>query len=114
MVYSAQERIAVCQKPKYDENPTTVDPTQAPVGGCKAGYTKFMGYCYKLITDTPLNWQDARKHCQNEKPSLDMVFDLASIHSLAEAAFVTVLVDKLTETLAWIGGNRIGENLFEH
>jgi len=85
----------VCKKPKNGSWPTPA-PTLAPIkGNCAAGYHKFGNFCYKLMLNKK-SWDDAKASCKQ----VGSGFNLASIHSQKENAFVASL---LQEDQTWIG-----------
>ena len=106
---SNAQKPYVCKKPKngkWPEPPTTI----APTGFCKEGYAEFEGYCFKFKTSIK-NWNDAKTDCKQEGPG----FNLASIHSQRENAFVASLLEADNDNStneAWTGGILNGDGVY--
>ena len=82
----------VCKRTADGQSPSTPKPTQMPEGHCPPDHYEFQGYCYKFIgmlagssSDDYKNWTEARNDCKN----LGLDYDLVSIHSDKEQAFLT-------------------------
>ena len=103
----------VCKKWKPGHEPTAPPPTSVPTGHCGDDKSKrlieFNGYCYKFIGleshNVGLTWDEANLACKE----LANGYQLASIHSERESAFIyTMYSDLLPEnygTWFWFGAN---------
>ena len=97
----------VCKKPSDGEWPTP-SPTTMPEGHCRADFYEFQGNCYKLLgtegEESKKDWHGAKDACINF--DRDAVYDLVSMHSSREAAFVTTMLADLPSdkfVSFWIG-----------
>ena len=110
---------AYCSRPKNGyvckkiggSDYTTPKPTEMPEGHCPSDQFENKGYCFKFYglagdSNEHMNWTDARAQCR----SLGYSYDLASIHSAQEQAFVTSVLadhdigsDSETAYEFWIG-----------
>ncbi|CAH1775812.1 unnamed protein product [Owenia fusiformis] len=89
----------ICKK-RRGAPPVTPTPTPALPGYCPIGFYSFGNKCYKVFNDYDdrLPWDNARAQCQQN----GVGFDLVSIGSDVEQAFVTTLLAGETTAL-WIG-----------
>ena len=107
----------VCKKWKTGHEPTDTPPTSEPVGHCGDDGSKtlveFGGYCYKFAGvenhEEGLTWDQAKQACEQ----LNNNYQLASIHSERESAFVYTMFPYLPsankEQEFWIGANDRGD-----
>ena len=108
---SAKTIPYVCKKWKPGHEPTSPPPTEIPVGHCvHDGSSEFRGYCYKFIgVDASLTWSAAALACEDESNN----YQLASIHSEREAAFIKTMYSYLGDnnwgTIWWIGASDADE-----
>ena len=79
-----------------------------PEGHCRADFYEFQGNCYKLLgtegEESKKDWHGAKDACINF--DRDAVYDLVSMHSSREAAFVTTMLGDLPSdkfVSFWIG-----------
>ena len=102
---SSQTIPYVCKKWKPGHGPTDSPPTSMPPGNCvHDGSSEYIGYCYKFVgLDSSLTWFDAALACEDQSNN----YQLASIHSEREAAFVKTMYPYLKEenhgTIFWFG-----------
>ena len=106
-IFSTSQYAFVCKKSK--NNATTPRPwtTPPPTGNCEKGFTRFQNQCYKLISDNYANWTTAKKDCKSYH-----YFNLASVHSLKENAFIATLASEVNASWdkeVWIGGHATSE-----
>ena len=111
MTCSTSEYAFVCKKNK--NNATTPRPwtTPAPTGHCAKGFSRFENQCYKLVSDHYANWTEAKKDCKNGA-KYGTFFNLASVHTLKENAFIATLASEVNATWdkeVWIGGHASSE-----
>ncbi|XP_040564873.1 macrophage mannose receptor 1 [Lepeophtheirus salmonis] len=88
----------ICKKFKFLHSTTEALPTTIPSGHCPEGDAEYEGHCYILPKTGPLSWHEAHKQC------MDRNYDLLSIHSPQENAFVTsILLSEVQTENVWIG-----------
>ncbi|XP_060558401.1 macrophage mannose receptor 1-like [Ruditapes philippinarum] len=80
----------ICQS-RQDPNLPKMD---LPKGNCKAGYSFYMGGCYKVSTVSK-TWNDAQADCKADGGNL------ASVTSVQESAFIHILVNGKFQY--WVG-----------
>ncbi|KAL4228716.1 chromatin-modulating protein mrc1 [Mactra antiquata] len=89
----------------------TLPPTDAPQCGSLPDWKYFNGSCYfinsqKYGPGSRLTWFDARQYCMSQGG------DLASVHSVQEAGFISVLISRTVQSDIWIGLNDLGVDQF--
>ena len=87
---------------------TTPQPTPPPTGFCPKGFEEHSDQCYKLVQTSAASWKDAKDKCK----SLGQGFNLASVHSQKENAFIASLLyqdDDTSTEVIWIGGTATSE-----
>ena len=92
----------VCKKTKNGVM-TTPKPTPPPTGFCPKGFEEHSDQCYKLVQTSAASWKDAKDKCK----SFGQGFNLASVHSQKENAFIASLLyqdDDTSTDVVWIGG----------
>ena len=105
--HSSHTYAYICKKWKDGHEPTAPPPTEVPTGHCEDdGSTyEFGGNCYKFLTN-PLSWSDAVRACEEQQVSIDK-FQLASVHSERESAFIktmyTYLPSDKQNVIFWFG-----------
>ncbi|XP_037642854.1 macrophage mannose receptor 1-like [Sebastes umbrosus] len=88
---------SICKRGGSPPANTTVQPTDAPTGGCLLPWKKFKSKCYNIIRDRNLTWDGGRKHCQ------DMGGNLVSIPSRHVEVFLMNQMADTPTTDLWIG-----------
>ena len=110
-LFSSHARTYVCKKWKQGHEPTGPPPTSIPTGHCvRDGAAEFRGYCYKFLgLDSSLTWFEAVDKCEDQSNN----YQLASIHSERESAFIKTMYTYLSEenhgTIFWIGASDANE-----
>ncbi|XP_021354593.1 macrophage mannose receptor 1-like isoform X2 [Mizuhopecten yessoensis] len=98
-----QEKGFICKRKLGMTGPPTVPTVPVVNGGCRNGFTPMpnSNKCFKLDGKTSqVNWQTAYQGCMKYGQG----YDIASINTAQEQAFVNTLLKGLT-TNVWIGLN---------
>ena len=100
----------ICKKWKPGHEPTQPPPTEIPNGHClddgSNRLIEFNGHCYKFYGTNPsqgVQWTESGDKCVE----LGNGYQLASIHSEREAAFITTMLAGQTNdnnSALWTGG----------
>ncbi|XP_069120617.1 macrophage mannose receptor 1-like isoform X2 [Argopecten irradians] len=98
-----QEKGFICKKSLSGSGPPTAPAVQVINAGCNNGFTPLLNSnkCFKLDgVSSPVDWPTAYKNCQKYGAG----YDIASISSATEQAYLNTLLKGLT-TNVWIGLN---------
>ena len=117
-LFSSYTHEYICKKWKPGHEPTEPPPTAKPTGHCGDDHSnrliEFEGHCYKLSGTNPsegVQWSEATEKCIQ----LGNGYQLASIHSERENAFIYTMINELhyeneeNQKKYWFGATDLDE-----
>ncbi|XP_059201160.1 macrophage mannose receptor 1-like [Centropristis striata] len=101
-----QEHQFICKRRGSAPVNSTAAPTVAPKGGCPLKWNKLDSKCYRINTNQPTTWDEARKQC------ITMGGNLASIPTRRIQAFLTTKMAEIASIDLWIGLSSLKQDGF--